>query len=112
MGEAEEIAERLRIAVGGHPISSPEGIFNATISLGVASAEPGTEWTRESLIRAADEALYRAKNRGRNRVECAELVLSSKVSLGQAAIGECGAEVTVTQDSIRGPVSESLLSPE
>jgi two-component system, cell cycle response regulator len=70
--EARQIAERLLLAVGVNPISSPEGVFHVTISLGVASAEPGTDWTLESMIQVADEALYRAKDRGRNRVECSE----------------------------------------
>jgi diguanylate cyclase (GGDEF)-like protein len=38
-----------------------------SISLGVVSREPGD--SLEDLVRKADEALYRAKSRGRNRVE-------------------------------------------
>ena len=72
MDDAERMAERLRLAICDNPISGPEGVFDVTISLGVASAEGGIERTVESIIRAADEALYRAKNRGRNRIECAE----------------------------------------
>jgi len=77
MDESERMAERLRLAIGDNPISNPEGVFHVTISLGVASAERGNEWSVESIIRAADEALYRAKNRGRNRVERSESVESS-----------------------------------
>lgn len=42
-----------------------------TISVGVASCEPGTataEWTPEQLTQAADECVYAAKQAGRNRV--------------------------------------------
>ena len=39
-----------------------------TISLGVATAVPGTAASPEALVAEADEALYRAKRTGRNRV--------------------------------------------
>jgi len=41
-----------------------------TVSIGVA--EPSTRYRQpEQIIQAADQALYRAKNKGRNRVELA-----------------------------------------
>jgi PleD family two-component response regulator len=38
-----------------------------TASVGVASAE--SPWGLESIVNAADAAMYSAKSRGRNRVE-------------------------------------------
>jgi diguanylate cyclase (GGDEF)-like protein len=44
--------------------------LSVTVSIGVA--EPSTRWRLpEQVIQAADQALYRAKHRGRNRVEMA-----------------------------------------
>lgn len=40
-----------------------------TISLGVATKDPGTDLTHEKLLKMADDALYIAKEKGRNRVE-------------------------------------------
>jgi diguanylate cyclase (GGDEF)-like protein len=40
-----------------------------TASLGVAIAEPGSDTSVESLLQKADQAMYAAKRKGRNRVE-------------------------------------------
>jgi diguanylate cyclase (GGDEF)-like protein len=64
------VAESLRLACEAlaiaHP-ASPAGPV-VTLSLGVASCVPTDELTVESLLAAADAALYRAKQEGRNRV--------------------------------------------
>ncbi len=65
-------AERLRQTVEEHTFpreeSQPGG--NLTISIGVAS-HPSDASTPLDLIAKADEALYRAKSEGRNKVSCA-----------------------------------------
>ncbi len=65
-------AERLRKTVESHAVPGQEQILKVTISMGVATV-PHPEGAIESpseLISAADQALYRAKENGRNRVEC------------------------------------------
>jgi len=65
---AEALAERLRLSICGSPVETSEGVIPVTLSLGVA-ALAGEEPDAAALIRAADRALYRAKEKGRNRVE-------------------------------------------
>ena len=62
------VAERLRRAVETLPIQTPEGqrLPSITLSLGLAEMQPGD--TLQSLLTAADGALYRAKAAGRNCV--------------------------------------------
>jgi diguanylate cyclase (GGDEF)-like protein len=45
-------------------------VLSVTISIGVASAKENNA-SAQQIIQAADKALYRAKNAGRNRVEAA-----------------------------------------
>jgi diguanylate cyclase (GGDEF)-like protein len=61
--EAQIIAERLRSCVA----SSDFPYRQITISIGVASFSPSV-CTAERIIRAADDALYKAKDDGRNKV--------------------------------------------
>lgn len=63
------VAERLRQAVADIPftIGVAPGQLSVTISVGVTSTE-GAGDTAEALLRRADQALYRAKRDGRNRV--------------------------------------------
>jgi two-component system, cell cycle response regulator len=67
--DARRLAERLRLAFSETPMVTSEGELHVTLSFGVAVVDSGRECDSDSLIRAADEALYRAKNGGRNRVE-------------------------------------------
>ncbi|MCD7059630.1 GGDEF domain-containing protein [Pelagibacterium xiamenense] len=66
--EAHALAERIRSAVAGTRMSSPLSPFSITISAGIyhSSEGPGD---LDSVMRAADSCLYRAKRNGRNRVE-------------------------------------------
>jgi diguanylate cyclase (GGDEF)-like protein len=62
------VAERIRSRTQGTLISLAPGITDRiTVSIGVASA-PRQAHDRVTLLRLADEALYQAKQAGRNRV--------------------------------------------
>lgn len=67
--EAHAIAERLRHEVQEHTFSERLQGQVITVSLGVASYPSECVENVDSLFRQADEALYRAKQNGRNRVE-------------------------------------------
>ena len=74
---AHAIAERIRKAVGAEPHASEQGSLRVTVSLGLSTWPSGGE-TAEALVKAADDALYRAKQGGRNRV-CAANPSSPRV---------------------------------
>lgn len=82
---AKRIAERIRAAVVELEIANPQAPHGfITVSLGLVSARYGNEWQGTSqIIEAADQELYRAKQRGRNQVSAAE-ELSSEAKDGHA----------------------------
>jgi diguanylate cyclase (GGDEF)-like protein len=65
---AGEVAERLRLQIAANPYHLPNGEAFTSASFGVATLGSSHD-TLETLLRRADEALYRAKGGGRNRVE-------------------------------------------
>ncbi|MBA2704922.1 MAG: diguanylate cyclase [Blastocatellia bacterium] len=65
--KAELAANRLRAILAEQPI---EGVGNVTVSIGVAAC-PAHANSERTLYAASDEALYVAKNKGRNRVAVA-----------------------------------------
>jgi diguanylate cyclase (GGDEF)-like protein len=64
-----ELAERLRQNVAEADMPAPAG--RVTVSVGVASADPGSPDWVERLVDKADKALYTAKESGRNQVSTA-----------------------------------------
>lgn len=73
--EGLELAENLRQALANQTLDFDGRPLKLTASFGVAS---GTlpDIDMDSLLAAADEALYRAKHHGRNRIETASLAMS------------------------------------
>ena len=69
MGVATTVAERLRrrIATEPFPIQQEMQLLDVTISIGIAGLH-GAEDNAAAMLKRADQALYRAKRDGRNRV--------------------------------------------
>ncbi len=68
MNAGLHVAERVRTAIANRPILAEEGLeLSITASLGVANRDENTT-TLETLIARADQAMYIAKHKGRNRV--------------------------------------------
>jgi len=74
---AAEVAERLRAEIESHAQSAIRGtqVRQITSSFGVASLLTGAKTLKE-LIDHADQALYRSKESGRNRVTVHERELA------------------------------------
>jgi diguanylate cyclase (GGDEF)-like protein len=75
LNEAMLLAERIRLEVAGQPIQLDNGkLIELTVSIGVSETLPMLGKSRheevgEHLLACADQALYKAKANGRNRVE-------------------------------------------
>lgn len=70
---AVKAAERFRKAIASEEINTNQTLIPATISLGVAIATGEESLDEHLLLQRADEALYQAKHKGRNRVEVARM---------------------------------------
>jgi diguanylate cyclase (GGDEF)-like protein len=66
--DATLLAERLRQKIAQAEFPHGGRLLNITVSIGVSTWLPELRENFEELIRRADEALYRAKNQGRNQV--------------------------------------------
>ncbi|QCI68201.1 PleD family two-component system response regulator [Phreatobacter stygius] len=68
-GVASIVAERIRARVAGEPFPIQKGAraIDITVSIGMAQRQPSDEGP-DVLVKRADQALYRAKRDGRNRV--------------------------------------------
>lgn len=62
LASAVQVAERIRQRIAQAPLP-----FTLTVSIGLAAGEPTRDWS-EQVFDRADQALYKAKATGRNRV--------------------------------------------
>ncbi len=67
LDEAEMVGERLRLQIGSTPLEHAGVAVHMSVSIGVAAWRSDEDLSR--LLVRADQALYRAKQRGRDRVE-------------------------------------------
>lgn len=68
---AVKLAERIRESIQAAPIASDAGPISITASCGISVSTAAKPLDPHELLRLADEALYRAKEHGRNRSESA-----------------------------------------
>ncbi|HBI42230.1 MAG TPA: diguanylate cyclase response regulator [Planctomycetales bacterium] len=73
---ALHFCERLRGQIGDTPIAYKGEEITVTVSVGAVVHEHGEAADCQALLQAADQALYRAKRSGRNRMEIASEIVS------------------------------------
>ena len=78
MNDAATLAESLRHTIAAHHVKSGKIHLQATVSIGLATCIPDHKTPPEHLISLADQALYHAKNAGRNQVRCNAPALSDQ----------------------------------
>jgi len=66
--EALAIADRVRMSVSGNTDANEDSLIQIPVRVSMGVAQLDSQGSFESLLRAADEALYRAKNAGRDTV--------------------------------------------
>jgi len=93
------LAERVRQAIEDPAIPTEAGPVRVTASCGVAISEGEHAFKPDDLLRIADEALYRAKNRGRN---CSELGAAPPSAAAEPVVEGTDAKPLATKRVFRG----------
>jgi diguanylate cyclase (GGDEF)-like protein len=79
LGEALIVAEKIRQTIEEYPFDDGTNTYHVTISIGAVSARPTeSSFKKDDLIGLADEALYEAKNSGRNKVASSDSTKKKK----------------------------------
>lgn len=68
--KASIVAEKMRSHIAGLEVTIEEANIHITVSVGVACLPNGEQQKVQEIINWADQALYQAKNNGRNQVFC------------------------------------------
>ena len=85
---AQSAAERIRTAVASEPVTVDGKSIPITVSIGVAVASAPHPGRVDVLLKAVDEALYQAKESGRNRVVVAPDIYDAvRADLSRKATG-------------------------
>lgn len=107
--EATIAAERVRAAFAAASIVRNGQRITATVSIGVASGPPST--TVDTLITRADQALYRAKANGRDRIETDEQTANDQIAgAPEPRIGERSQKIRrKTRQEEKGAVNDGAL---
>jgi diguanylate cyclase (GGDEF)-like protein len=88
---AKIVAERLRISITESAVRTTSGMITVTASIGIATTAGMSNEKLTSVIHEADQALYRAKERGKNRVESFAPPTIRRDSPGDATNGSSAA---------------------
>ncbi|HYG99082.1 MAG TPA: diguanylate cyclase [Terriglobales bacterium] len=78
LSNAFSMCERLRSSITGKPFTINRTRIEVTLSFGIATTAESGAPDEEGLLRAADRALYLAKEHGRNRIEAAKRTSRSR----------------------------------
>jgi diguanylate cyclase (GGDEF)-like protein len=76
--EARELLDRIRVSVQSTSIALDSGQIFVSVSFGYCYLSRDQNASMTKLLSSADDALYRAKGKGRNRIESAEVSLAER----------------------------------
>ena len=89
---AKKKAEQLRATLAVCPVNTSAGTFPITISVGGVSTELLGQPSAQEILHAADEALYRGKQKGRNRAQIWEPKPAAKTPCDPAVTDNAAAD--------------------